>query len=153
MSKEPIKTVTTNRKAKFNYHILDTFEAGMVLRGNEIKSIREGGVTINEAYVKIENDEIFLIGAHINEYSHSAGFEYNPTRARKLLLHKTQISKIRGSVEKKGTTIVPLKIYLKARKAKIEIAIAKGKNAPDKKKTKINQEKKREAERYLKNNY
>ena len=105
-------TVTVNRKARFNYEIIETIEAGLVLTGNEIKSIREGGITIAEAYVRPHNNELFLVGANINQYSHSAAKDYNPTRNRKLLVHRAQLDKYRGRVEKKGLTIVPLRIYL-----------------------------------------
>ena len=127
-----IKIVTENRKARFNYHILETFEAGMVLTGAEIKSIRTSEVTINEAYVRPERGELFLLNAYFKPYSHSGDKEIDPRRPRKLLMHKREIAKLIRELETKGTTIVPLNIHLKGGRAKLQIAIGKGKSAPDK---------------------
>ena len=135
---EPVKVVAANRKARFDYHILDSFEAGLVLTGAEIKSIRTGEITINEAYVKPLN-------AYIKPYEHSGDKEYDPRRPRKLLMHKREIDKLVFELEAKGTTIVPLQLYLKNGRAKLEIAVGKGKAAPDKRQN----IKKREADREL----
>jgi len=145
-----IKIVTVNKKGRFRYHLFESFEAGIVLSGTEIKSIREGGVSIEESYVRPEEDALYWIGAHINPYSHSDNQDYNPTRTRKLLMHKHEIDKLRGRVEAKGLTIVPVKLYLKRGRAKLEIALAKGKDAPDKRKTIKERELKRETERAMK---
>ena len=143
-------TVVVNRKARFNYTILETFEAGIVLSGNEIKSIRDGGVLLAEAYIKPQNGEMLLIGSHIKEYAFSHDPKYNPDRVRKLLLHKREIERLQGKVETKGLTLVPLRLYLKNGLAKVEIALAKGKDAPDKRRTIMAREKDREAERAMK---
>jgi SsrA-binding protein len=137
------KIITENRKARFDYHILESFEAGLVLTGAEIKSIRTGEITVNEAYVRPQGSELFLLNAYIKPYAHSGDKEYDPRRPRKLLLHRKEIAKLTRELETKGTTIVPLKIYLKSGRAKIEIALGKGKAAPDKRQD----IKKREADR------
>lgn len=142
--------IAANKRARFEYHIIETFEAGLVLTGAEIKSIRAGGISIAEAYVHPSNGEIYLLGAHVTPYSHSGALEYDPVRKRKLLLHKHEIEKLRGRVEEKGFTIVPLRIYLKGGHAKIEIALAKGKDAPDKRKSIKDREGKREVDRAMK---
>lgn len=126
------KVVAANKKARFDYHILDTFEAGLVLTGAEIKSLRSGEATITESYVRPQGEELFLLNAYIKPYSHSGDREYDPRRPRKLLMHKREILKLIHQLEAKGTTIVPLQIYLKNGRAKIEIALGKGKAAPDK---------------------
>ncbi len=146
----PIKIVAENRKARFDYEILDKYEAGLVLTGPEIKSVRSGGITISEAYVRPDGDEVFLLGAHIAPYKFSAQTDYNPTRSRKLLLNAREIAKLRARVEEKGLTIVPLKVYLKRGFAKIEIGIARGKAAPDKRSAIKDREGKREIARVLK---
>lgn len=126
------KVITVNRKARFDYHILDTYEAGLVLSGAEIKSIRAGEITLNEGYVRSQSGELFLLNAYVKPYAHSADKEYDPRRPRKLLLHKREIEKLIRETETKGVTIVPLQLYLKGGRAKLEIAVAKGKAAPDK---------------------
>jgi len=129
---EAVKVIAANRKARFDYHILDTFEAGLVLTGAEIKSIRSGEITVNEAYVRPQGGELFLLNAYIKPYSHSGDKEYDPRRPRKLLMHKREIEKLIRELETKGTTIVPLQLHLKNGRAKLEIALGKGKAAPDK---------------------
>ena len=126
------KIVAANRKARFDYHIGETFEAGLVLTGAEIKSIRQGEITIGEAYVRPERGELFLLNAYIKPYSHSGDKEYDPRRSRKLLMHKREIAKLIRELETKGTTIVPLQLYLKNGLAKLDIGIGIGKAAPDK---------------------
>lgn len=142
---EGTKIVTENRKARFNYHILETFEAGLVLTGAEIKSIRTSEVTINEAYVRPERGELYLLNAYFKPYSHSGDKEYDPRRPRKLLMHRREIAKLIRELETQGTTIVPLNIHLKGGRAKLEIALGKGKSAPDKRQD----IKKRESEREI----
>ena len=129
---DAVKVVTTNRKARFDYHILETFEAGLVLTGAEIKSIRAGEITVNEAYVRPQGGELFLLNAYIKPYTHNGDREYDPLRPRKLLMHRREIAKLIRELETAGTTIVPLDIHLKHGRAKIEIALGKGKAAPDK---------------------
>ena len=140
---EGSKVITLNRKARFDYHILDTFEAGLVLSGAEIKSIRLGEITINEAYVRPQGGELFLLNAYIKPYAQSSDREYDPLRPRKLLMHKREIQKLIRELETKGVTIVPLDLHLTKGRAKLEIALGKGKAAPDKRDT----IKKREADR------
>ncbi len=146
----PIKILSENRKARFNYQILDTFEAGIVLTGAEIKSIRTDGISLGESYVRPDADALYLLNAHINPYKFSDQKDYNPLRQRKLLLHQQEIDKLRGRVEQRGLTIVPLKLYLKRGRAKLEIALARGKAAPDRRDDIKKRESNRELQRELK---
>jgi len=148
----PVKIVSENRKARFNYHILEEFEAGIVLTGAEIKSIRKHGITLQESYVRPMNGEIFLVGAHIQPYEFDTSKTFDPTRFRKLLLHAEEINKLRGRVEQKGLTIVPLKLYLKRGKAKLLIGLARGKENVDKRDSIKARDAKREADRAMKKN-
>ena len=126
------KTVTLNRKARHDYNILRTFEAGLSLVGSEIKSIRQGKVSIREAYVRPKGRELWLVGAHIAQYPPAAGQNHEPTRDRKLLLHRKEIRQMAYDVEAQGVTLIPLRLYLKGGRAKLEIALAKGKKQYDK---------------------
>ncbi len=126
------KTVTLNRKVQHDYHIVRTLEAGLSLRGTEIKSIREGRVSIREAYVRPDDGEVWLVGAHIAHYAPAGSANHDPTRRRRLLLHKRQIAELRREVEGQGVTIVPLRLYLKGGRAKLEIAVGRGKKHYDK---------------------
>ena len=130
-----LKVVSTNKKARFEYFIQETFEAGLVLKGTEIKSVRNGQISLQEAYVRTNGEEIWLVGAHIAPYENASAFQHDPKRDRKLLMHKKQIRKIFDEVRIKGMTIVPIKVYLKEGKAKIEIGLAKGKKQYDKRDT------------------
>lgn len=145
-----IKIIAHNKQARFNYEIVETVEAGIVLSGSEIKSIRAGHINLGDSYARPDNGELYLLQAHVRQYSHDRSAEYDPVRKRKLLLHKHEINKLIGRVETKGMTLVPLKIYLKKGKAKLELAIAKGKHGPDKRRTIRERELDREAERALK---
>ncbi|MDD5509650.1 MAG: SsrA-binding protein SmpB [Dehalococcoidales bacterium] len=127
-----IKTVVTNRKAYHNYHIGESVEAGIVLTGTEIKSIRAGRVSLGDAYVKPEGGELWLLNAHIARYEAGSYMSHEPTRPRKLLLHRKQIDSLAGNIQEKGLTLVPLKLYIKDSLAKLEIALAKGKKMYDK---------------------
>lgn len=145
---ENVKVVATNRKAGFEYFLLERFEAGLVLNGSEIKSIRAGQVSIQESYVDIEGGEqAWLIEAHIAPYEQANRFNHDPKRKRKLLLHKKQIREIWNNVRIKGMTVVPTRIYLKEGRAKIEIALAKGKKAYDKRAVIAKRDEARSAER------
>ncbi len=126
------KTVTVNRKAQHDYHIVRTLEAGLSLRGTEIKSIREGRVSIREAYVRPDDGEVWLVGAHIAHYAPAGSTNHDPTRRRRLLLHKRQIAELKRAVDSEGVTIVPLRLYLKGGRAKLEIAVGRGKRRYDK---------------------
>ena len=134
---ENIKVIATNRKASFEYFLMEKFEAGLVLHGSEIKSIRAGQVSIQEAYVDVQNGEdAWLVEAHIAPYEQAGKyFNHEPTRKRRLLLHKKQIRELWNNVRIKGMTVVPLRVYLKDGRAKLEIALAKGKKAYDKRAT------------------
>lgn len=121
-----------NRQAKFNYEILETFEAGIVLTGTEIKSLRNGNANIKDSYANIKNEEIFLLNMHISHYEEGNIFNHEETRTRKLLLHKKEILKLKNKIDLNGYTIVPLKIYFVKNKAKVLIGLAKGKKTYDK---------------------
>lgn len=143
-----VKVVATNRKAGFEYFLLEKFEAGLVLQGSEIKSIRAGQVSIQESYVDIENGEqAWLVESHIAPYEQANRFNHDPKRKRKLLLHKKQIRELWNNVRIKGMTVVPTRVYLKNGRAKIEIALAKGKKAYDKRATIAKRDEARSAER------
>jgi len=145
---EEIKIVANNRKAGFEYFLLEKFEAGLALQGSEIKSIRAGQISIQEAYVDVENGEqAWLVEAHIAPYEQANRFNHDPRRKRKLLLHKKQIRELWNNVRIKGMTIVPTRVYLKNGRAKIEIALAKGKKAYDKRATIAKRDEARSAER------
>ncbi len=144
---ENVKIVATNRKAKFEYFLLETHEAGIALQGSEIKSIRAGQISLAEAYVEIRDSlEAWLVDAHIAPYVQASRFGHDPLRPRKLLLHSEEIRKLWDAVRQKGVTIVPTKVYLKDGRAKVEIAVAKGKKLYDKRETIA----KRDAEREMK---
>jgi len=135
-SARALKVVADNRKARFNYHIGEVFEAGIALTGSEVKSLRSGKATIAESYADARGGEIWLINSNIPEYLKANRFNHAPKRPRKLLLHKRQISKLIGAVEREGMTLVPLKLYFNEKgRAKIEVALAKGKKLHDKRET------------------
>jgi SsrA-binding protein len=145
-----IKTVVTNRKAYHNYHIGESIEAGLVLTGTEIKSIRAGRVNLGDAYVKPEGGELWLLNAHIARYEAGSYMSHEPTRPRKLLLHRKEIDSLAGKIQEKGLTLVPLKLYIKDSIAKLEIAPAKGKKLYDKRETITRRETDREIRRAIK---
>lgn len=145
-----IKVVADNRKARFNYAIEDTFEAGVALTGTEVKSIRTGKATIGESYADARDGEIWLVNANIPEYLQGNRFNHTPKRPRKLLLHKRQINKLIGAVEREGMTLIPLKLYFNEQgRAKIELALAKGKKLHDKRETEKKRDWNREKSRLL----
>ena len=145
-----IKTIATNRKAYHNYHILDSLEAGIVLTGTEIKSIRAGRVSLGDAYVRPEGGELWLLNVHIARYEAGSYMSHTPTRPRKLLLHRKEIKNLTSQVLEKGLTLVPLRLYIKNGVAKVEIAPAKGKKLYDKREFIARREQKREIERAVK---
>jgi len=145
-----IKTVATNRKAYHNYHIGESVEAGIVLTGSEIKSIRNGRVSLGDAYVRPEAGELWLLNAHIARYEASSYLSHEPTRPRKLLLHRKEINNLTSKIQEKGLTLVPTKLYIKDRIAKVEVALAKGKKLYDKRESITRREAEREMERVLK---
>ena len=127
-----ILIITENRKARHDYHIIETFEAGMVLMGSEVKSIRDKQIQLKDSYVTFKGDEAFLQNVHIAEYKASSYNNHAPERYRKLLMHKSELNKIYVAMREKGLTCIPLKVYFKNGRAKVEIALAKGKKAHDK---------------------
>jgi len=127
-----ITVVATNRKAKFEYFLLEHFEAGIALQGSEIKSIRSGQISLAEAYVQTDGRDAWLMNAHIAPYDYANRFNHDPKRPRRLLLHKREIREMWNAVRQKGVTIIPVQVYLKEGKAKVDIAIAKGKKLYDK---------------------
>jgi len=127
-----IKILSDNRSAGHNYHLLKRYEAGMVLTGTEVKAAKDGKVQLKESYAEVSEDEAWLINAHISEYSHGNIMNHVPVRKRKLLLHRSEIDKLRDETREKGLTLVPTKLYLKAGRIKVEIAVAKGKKFHDK---------------------
>lgn len=144
---EELKVVATNRKAGFEYFLLERFEAGLSLQGSEIKSIRAGQVSLTEAYVRIEHNEAWLVEAHIATYAQANRMNHITKRPRRLLLHKKEIQKLWDAVRLKGVTIVPTRIYIKDGRAKLEISIAKGKNLHDKRDTIAKRDQEREMRR------
>ena len=144
-----LKIICLNRKASFNYFFLDLLEAGIVLKGSEIKSIREGKVNIADSYAAEKDGELFLVNSHIASYKQASYSDHNPMDERKLLLNKKEINKLIGKIQRDGLTIVPTKMYFKKGKAKIEIAVAKGKKKFDKRATKKNRDWDRDRARYV----
>ena len=144
------RTLTVNRRARLEYEILDTVEAGLVLLGTEIKAIREGRANLSEAFAKPEGGELWLFNAHIAHYSAGGTNNHDPTRPRKLLLHKAQIVRLSRQVAEKRLTLVPLRMYLKHHRAKVEIALARGRRQYDKRQVIIERERRREAEQAIK---
>jgi SsrA-binding protein len=143
------RVVTSNRRAFHEYFIDDTIEAGIVLRGTEIKSIRDGKISISEAYARIQNGELWLLGATIQPYTHGSYTNHDPDRPRKLLVHKSQIRQIRAELEQKGKTLIPLRVRLHDGKAKIDIGVAKGKKMYDKRQSESDRDASREIQRAL----
>lgn len=143
------RLITSNRRAFHEYFVIDTIEAGIVLSGTEIKSIREGKVTISEAYARIENDELWLIGAHISPYKHGNRANHDPDRPKKLLVHKRQLRDLRAAVEQKGMTLVPLRLALRNGRAKVDIGVVRGKKLYDKRDAAADRQSRRDIERAL----
>lgn len=127
--------IADNRKAGYDYHLLETFEAGLVLVGTEVKAIREGGVNLRDSYCRLEGGEAYLLGAHISQYSHGGSASHDPVRPRKLLLRRTELNKLLGKTTERGLTIVPLRMYFKKGRIKVAVALAKGKKTFDKRET------------------
>jgi len=136
MSKtEGIKILADNRRAQRNYTYIETFEAGIVLSGSEVKSVKAGKVQLSDSYAQLKNNEIWLLNTHISEYAQASRDNHNPTSVRKLLLHRHEIDRLIGKTHEKGQTMIPTKVYLKNGRVKVEIALAKGKNVHDKRET------------------
>jgi SsrA-binding protein len=150
VSDEGAKLIVQNRKARHEYHIIETIEAGLVLTGEEIKSLRAGEATIAESYIRPRGSELYLVNCHIRKYTQSGNLEYDPLRPRKLLLHRRELEKLIRQTETKGYTLVPLDLHLKRGMVKCEIALGKGKAAPDKRSSVKERDSKREIARALK---
>lgn len=150
MSKDHSKPIAQNRRASHDYFIEETFEAGLVLQGTEIKSIRAGKVSLNDAHIRITDGEAFVINMHIAPYEQGNRFNHDPTRTRKLLLHRKEIDKLFGQVQQKGYTIVPLKLYIKNGFAKLLIGLGRGKKLYDKRDDMKQKQMKRDIDRALK---
>ena len=148
-TKVGLKIISNNRKARFNYFFKEFFEAGIVLKGSEVKSLREGKANISESYAYDHNGEIFLVNFHIPSYKESSYNNHDPKRNRKLLFNKREIDKLIGRINREGHTLIPTKLYFKKGKAKIEIAVAKGKRQYDKRQTKKKRDWNRERARFF----
>tara|TARA_Y100000590_G_scaffold393653_1_gene472109 strand:- start:2191 stop:2661 length:471 start_codon:yes stop_codon:yes gene_type:complete len=148
-TKSGLKIISNNRKARFNYFFTEFFEAGIVLKGSEVKSLRDGRANISESHAFDNNGEIYLINSHIPSYKESSYNNHDPRRNRKLLLNKREINKLIGRINREGFTLIPTKLYFKKGKAKVEIAVAKGKKKHDKRHTKKKRDWERERSRYF----
>jgi len=149
-SENGIRVVAQNRKARYEYEIVEVLEAGMVLLGTEVKSLREGRANLKDSYAKVKKGEIFLYGLHISPYSHASYDNHEPERVRKLLLHQEEIKRLVGKTQERGFSLIPLKIYFKQGKAKIELALARGKKLYDKRESLKRKEEARDLERLRK---
>lgn len=150
MAKTGVKLIANNKKAYHDYFILETYEAGISLAGTEVKSMRMGKCSIKEAFIRIENGEVFVYGMHISPYEKGNIFNKDPLRVRKLLLHRQEINKLLGKMKEKGMTVVPLRVYLKGSLVKVEIGLAKGKKLYDKRADIAKKDQTREAQRDFK---
>lgn len=150
MGKDAVKLIANNKKAYHDYFIEDTYEAGIALHGTEVKSLRMGKCSIKEAFVKVDKGEVFVYNMHVSPYEKGNIFNKDPLRVRKMLLHKSEIRKIVGSITQKGYTIVPLKVYLKGSYVKVEIGLARGKKLYDKRQDIAKKDQRRDAERNYK---
>jgi SsrA-binding protein len=152
LEKQPIKVVAENRKARHEYIIEDKYEAGIVLAGTEVKSLRMGKANLKDSYARIKNGEVFVYQMHIGAYPFAYFDNHDPLRPRKLLLHHYEIKKLYGKVNEKGYSLIPLRLYFKAGKAKLSLALARGKQSHDKRETIRRRDQKRELDRERKNN-
>ena len=150
MAKENSKLIANNKKARHDYFLEETYEAGIALHGTEVKSLRMGKCSIKEAFVRIENGEAFIYGMNISPYEKGNIFNKDPLRVKKLLLHKAEINKLLGKIKEKGFTLVPLQVYFKNGKAKVEIGLARGKKLYDKRQDIAKKDQRREAEKEFK---
>jgi SsrA-binding protein len=141
------KTIADNRRARHDYHLLERFEAGLQLTGTEVKSLRDGRVTLGQAYADVRGGEVWLVGAHIDEYAQGNVANHEPDRDRKLLLHRREIDSLIGAVQQKGLTLVPTRLYFKNGRAKLELALARGKEQRDKRRDIAKRDAQREMER------
>ena len=150
MKSPNIKVVCQNKKARYDYEIIEVIEAGMVLLGTEVKSLRQGRANLKDSYARIKDGELFLMQCHISPYTHAYYDNHEPDRVRKLLVHKREIKRLQGKTQEKGLTLVPLRIYFKDGKAKVELALARGKRSYDKRETLKRKTEERELQRAIK---
>ncbi|PWU03546.1 MAG: SsrA-binding protein [Candidatus Melainabacteria bacterium] len=148
--KPPNKTVSDNRRARHEYQILEVFEAGIALVGTEVKSLRQGKANLKDSFARVENGELWLYNCHIAVYDHGNRFNHDPVRKRRLLMHRRQILKLKSRIQEKGLTLIPLKLFFKGNWAKIDLALAKGKQLYDKRQTIEKRDSKRQLERIIK---
>jgi SsrA-binding protein len=141
------RVVVTNRKATYLYEILETHEAGLVLRGTEVKSLREGKANFKDSYARVEKDEAWLVGCHISPYRHGSDANHDPERPRKLLLHRGEINRLLGKVQERGLTLVPLRLYFKQGRAKLELGLGRGRKLHDKRRAIREREMRREMDK------
>ncbi|HBI27909.1 MAG: SsrA-binding protein SmpB [Syntrophaceticus sp.] len=151
MMKEPIKVAADNRRARHDYFIDETYEAGIALAGTEVKSIRAGKVSLRDSYADVQNGEVFLQNMHISPYDKGGRFNHDPKRPRKLLMHKREIKRLFGQTTQKGYTLIPLRLYFKTGKVKVELALARGKKLYDKRQDIAQRDAQREIDRALSN--
>lgn len=144
------KLVTQNRQARRNYHVLGTYEAGIELRGTEVKSLRAGNMTLKDSYADVQSGELFLVGAHISPYEQGNRFNHDPERPRRLLMHKREITRLDSQIREKGLTLIPLRVYFKKGRVKVQLGLCKGKHTYDKRQTIQDREMKRDLGRALK---
>lgn len=144
------KAITVNRRARHDYHVLDSYEAGIELRGTEVKSLRQGNITLKDSYAEVKDGQLFLVGAHISPYEQGNIFNHPPERTRRLLMHKREILRLGARVAEKGLTLIPLKLYFSKGRVKVEIGLCRGKNVVDKRQTLREREAKREMDRAMK---
>ncbi len=147
---EGIKIIVTNRKARYDYLFMDSWEAGIVLTGTEVKSLRQGKINLTDSFAAVDNGEVYLYNVHVSPYEQGSHFNHEPTRRRKLLLHRSEIRKLIGRVVEKGLTLIPTRVYFKRGRAKVEIALAKGKRDYDRRRTIADRDARRDMERTLK---
>jgi SsrA-binding protein len=150
MAAQEEKTICVNRRARHDYFIDETFEAGMVLTGSEVKSLRDGRAHLKDSYARVLKGEAVLLNAHISPYPAANQFNHEPTRTRKLLLHKREIRRLAGRISERGLTLIPLRLYFKKGRAKVELGLARGKKLYDKRETLRKRDMRREVERSLK---
>ena len=146
---EGIKLIARNKKARFNYDLSDRYEAGMVLTGSEVKSLRMGKANLSDSYARLKNGEMWLVSCHISPYPFASYENHEPERPRKLLMHKREINKLSGKIQEQGMSLIPLAIYFKRGRAKVELALAKGKKAHDKRQTIKKRDQQREIARAM----
>ncbi len=144
-----MKIITDNRRARHDYFVLDAFEAGIELRGTEVKSLRQGHITLKDSYADVVGGELFLVGAHIEQYAQGNIYNHVPERRRRLLMHKREIIKLASQVQEKGLTLIPLKLYFKDGKVKVEVGLCRGKHTHDKRQAIQDRESKIEVQRAL----